>query len=160
VNSQRQQSYGKVLKASTIYTPEFFVNGKEWRRWQFGGLPAVSSQPVGELKVFLHDRQVTASFDSSREHSQSLQLHLVVLGMDLQSEITAGENAGVQARHQFTVLGHTRVVSSTSQWHSELPSIDKHDAQRLALVAWVSTSSSPAPLQATGGYLPKSLLVR
>ena len=65
-NTQRQQRYGKVLQSPTIYTPEFFVNGKEWRRGLFGRLPMVSSQEVGTLKVSLHESLVTASFDAVR----------------------------------------------------------------------------------------------
>lgn len=159
-NSRRQQIYGKVLQAPTIYTPEFFVNGKEWRGRQFGGLPQVTTRAVGVLKVSVKGVQVSASFDPPHKYDQALQLHLAVLGMDLQSDIAAGENAGRHAIHQFTVLGHTQTESPTLQWHSELPSIGEHVAPRLALVAWISHRYSPAPLQATGGYLPPSLALR
>jgi hypothetical protein len=154
-NSQRQQYYGKVRQARTIYTPEFFVNGREWRRGLFGHLPSVSTQSVGILKVLLRDTRLSAEFDSSRMETRTLQMEVAVLGMDLTSDIRAGENAGRRATHQFTVLGHKQVTSHTAQWQTTLPAIGDHVASRRALVVWVSAIGDPAPLQAAGGFIPQ-----
>ena len=156
-NTQRQQTYGKVLQARTIYTPEFFVNGKEWRHGLSSGLPGVSAQAVGVLRVSLRGRRIRASFVPTDRHTLAPQLHLAVLGMGLQREITAGENAGRHATHEFAVLAHTWVESPTQRWQTSLPDIGDHLASRLALVVWVSTRDNPAPVQATGGFLPPSL---
>lgn len=154
-NTQRQQRYGKALQSPTIYTPEFFVNGKEWRRGVFGRLPAVSTQEVGILRVVLSDSQLTARFNSSHAYTHSLQLHVAILGMELSSEIGAGENAGRHTTHQFVVLGQTQITSDKPLWQTSLPVISRVQPRQTALVVWVSESGAPAPLQATGGFIPK-----
>lgn len=153
-NTQRQQTYGKVLQARTIYTPEFFVNGKEWRRGFFGGSPSVTTNQVGILKVGLHDRQLTATFAPQHAYTSPLQLHVAILGMGLASDIGAGENAGRHTTHQFVVLSHTQVSSDKPQWHTTLPPIHDHQPKQTALVVWVSVAGNPAPLQAAGGVIP------
>ena len=154
-NTQRQQDYGKVRQARTIYTPEFFVNGREWRRGLFGHLPSVSPQQVGTLEVLLRDTQLNATFHSTHTQTRALQLDVAILGMDLVSDIRAGENAGRHVAHQFTVLGHKMVTSNTAQWQTSIPAIGDHAASQQALVVWVSTIGDPAPLQATGGFIPQ-----
>ena len=152
--SQRQHTYGKVLRASTIYTPEFFVNGKEWRRGFFGGLPKVTAATVGVLKVSVRDNQLMASFSPRQNDTSTLQLNVSLLGMSLASDIRAGENAGRRTTHQFVVLAHSQVTSDKLQWQTSLPQIHDQQPGRKALVVWVSEPGNPAPLQATGGFIP------
>ena len=154
-NSQRQRSYGKVLHSRTIYTPEFFVNGKEWRRGFFGGMPPAATRQVGVLQARLLDTRLTATFAPSDHNLKPRQLHVAVLGMGLVSNIRAGENVGRHTTHQFVVLAHTRVISDTLRWQTTLPRIHDQHANRKALVVWVSNSENPTPLQATGGFLPR-----
>jgi hypothetical protein len=154
-NSRRQRTYAQVLRARTVYTPEFFVNGKEWRRGFFGGMPPAATAQVGTLRVALHDNRLAATFAPQRGYTLPLQLHIAVLGMALPSDIRAGENAGRRTTHQFVVLAHTQVTSDKLQWQTSLPAIRKLlQPKRAALVVWVSKTDDPTPLQATGGFLP------
>lgn len=152
-NTRRQQTYGKVLHARTIYTPEFFVNGKEWRRGFFSNLP-ISSEKVGVLRVVRQDKQLNVSFEPERPMAAPLQLHVAVIGMGLKSDIGAGENAGRHTVHQFVVLAHKQLMNGKLQWQTSLPTATRLQPRRQGLVVWVSTPDSPAPLQATGGLLP------
>jgi len=152
-NSQRQQSYARVLRAGTVYTPEFFVNGKEWRRGFFGGKPPESTDQVGTLRVALHANRLSATFAPQHSYTLPLQLHIALLGMDLPSDIRAGENAGRHTTHQFVVLAHTQVTSDQLHWQTTLPQIGKLQSKRAALVVWVSAPNDPTPLQATGAYI-------
>ena len=49
--SERQRDYAKLWRSENIYTPEFVLNGQEWRNW-FGrrGAPS-SSANVGVLEI-------------------------------------------------------------------------------------------------------------
>lgn len=154
-NSQRQRTYGKVLQARAIYTPEFFVNGKEWRQGFFGGMPSATTNQVGVLNVVLKNNRLSATFQPRQRVTRSMQLHVAVLGMGMASNIRAGENAGRHTVHQFVVLAHSQVTSDKLQWQTRLPHIDMFKPRRKALVVWVSTSDNPAPLQATAGLLPQ-----
>ena len=151
--SQRQREYARVLHARTVYTPEFFVNGKEWRRSLFAGMPATSAEDAGVLKLNLQQTQLTASY-SAHANQGPLQLHLAILGMGLTSDIHAGENAGRHSVHEFVVLTHTQLVSENAHWQTTLPAVTDIKPARKALVAWVSAAGNPSPLQATGGFLP------
>lgn len=153
-NSRRQRRYGQVLGAATIYTPEFFVNGRVWRRGVFGGLPQAGDHKVGRLRAVLRGDSLVADFDGHGDHRQPLLLHIAVLGMDLRSDIAAGENAGRQLTHQFVVLGRNKQMSDSGHWQSDLPKLE-NAATRKALVLWVSEADDPRPIQATGGYLSR-----
>ncbi|MBI1424184.1 MAG: DUF1223 domain-containing protein [Gammaproteobacteria bacterium] len=152
--SQRQRDYARVLRARTVYTPEFFVNGKEWRRSLFAGMPAIPADETGVLKLSLQHTQLSASFVSAQGNPGPLQLHVALLGMGLTSEIRAGENAGRHSEHEFVVLAHAQINSENAHWQTSLPNVTDIRPTRRALVAWVSAPGNPAPLQATGGLLP------
>lgn len=154
-NTRRQQTYGKVLRARTIYTPEFFVNGQEWRAGFLQRPPSIKSKAVGTLKVVLNDEAITAEFTPQRRYQQPLELYAVVLGMDLKSDIRAGENAGRTTTHQFVVLGHAQLKNDKPQWQTTVPALIDVPASKKALVVWVSETGNPAPLQATGGYIAR-----
>jgi hypothetical protein len=151
--SQRQQRYASVLHARTVYTPEFFINGQEWRRGFFSGLPAAAKDQVGVLTATLNKGQLHARFTPTHKTVMPLQWHVAVLGMDLVSDIRAGENAGRHSTHQFVVLAHMQETSDTLQWQTALPHANQQ-AQRKAVVVWLSATDNPAPLQATGGFIP------
>jgi len=152
-NSRRQRRYGRILDAATIYTPEFFVNGMEWRHGVFGGLPGASDKQVGRLRALLRGDSLVVDFDEHGTPTQPLSLHIALLGMDLRSDIAAGENAGRHLTHQFVVLGRKQLASDSGHWHSTLPKL-QIAAVRKALVLWVSATNDPRPIQVTGGYLP------
>jgi len=151
-NSRRQRRYGRVLGTATIYTPEFFVNGREWRRGVLGGSPAASENEVGVLRAVLRGNSLVVDFGGHGKQAQPLRLHIAVLGMDLHSDIAAGENAGRRLIHQFVVLGRTQRTSNSGHWQGGLPKL-QHQAARKALVVWVSALDDPRPIQVTGGYL-------
>lgn len=149
----RQQTYGKVLQARTIYTPEFFVNGQEWRRGFSRRQPSPEGKTVGTLNVVLNGEKITAVFMPQQDFHKPLELHIAVLGMDLSSAIRAGENAGRSTVHQFVVLGHAHTANDKPQWQTSLPPLIDVPTGKKAVVVWVSEVDNPAPLQATGGYL-------
>ena len=89
--------------------------------------------------------------------NQSLVLNIAILGFDLTSNIIKGENSGRTLKHEFVVLGYRAVAMQPSKTGSNahdvaLPLISTQSAQ-IALATWINTPKSPAPLQATGGWL-------
>jgi hypothetical protein len=154
-NTRRQEQYERKKNIRLVYTPAFVVNGKEWRRGWFSRSPEGGGATVGTLRVALNGRRVNASFAPAQAVSTPLDLNLAILGMDLTSDIRDGENAGRHARHDFVVLAHKQLNSGSLRWLGELPPVPGElRAPRYALVAWVSRAGDPAPLQATGGFLP------
>ncbi|MCW9023237.1 MAG: DUF1223 domain-containing protein [Gammaproteobacteria bacterium] len=109
---------------------------------------------AGVLKVKLDGRQLTAEYDSNTTSENNMTLNIAILGMNLKSQITAGENEGRIARHEFVVVGFKSISSTTSQWKTTLPPLHYSHAMEYALAVWVNKSGDPSPLQALGGKLP------
>lgn len=154
-HARRQRAYARLHHAATIYTPAFFVNGESWRPGFLHQLPDPKSSPVGNLGVRVTGEKVTANFTGANFDPKRLKVHVAIAGLGLKTRIEAGENAGRSVQHDFVLLGQTALEpAGPGQWHGTLPGTNGFHADRLALVAWVSEPASPAPIQATGGYLP------
>lgn len=149
-HAQRQRNYASVLQQNTIYTPAFMVDGKFWRAGSFNALPTLPSQPGGILTMSVKQHTVSVEYQNKLAAAPHWVLNLAVVGSGLVSQITRGENAGSTAQHDFVVLSHQHYDYSRATWQvakPALPALAKQ-AQQLKLVAWVSTASNPAPLQA------------
>jgi len=151
----RQRQYARMHRASSVYTPAFFVNGQNWRPGLFSGKnPDKNTHPIGQLQVQLSKNSLTTTFKPVQDIPGKLELNLAVLGMGISTEIKAGENSGRLSRHEFVVLAHRRYESATPSWDTAWPNYNKAGARQLALVAWVSKPGDPTPIQAVGGYIP------
>lgn len=157
--SQRQRDYRQTGGLGSVYTPGVLVNGEEWRGWYRGrALPPASSEEVGRLTLNVEpDRHAVIEFSPVHDRSTAgLRANLAVLGIGIKSDIGAGENRGRSLEEDFIVLGHVATSSLTAQntWQLAWPSLKQNAAIRYAVVAWLSQDDDPAPLQATGGWLP------
>jgi len=151
----RQRQYARMHRASSVYTPAFFVNGQNWRPGLFSGkTPDRNTLPVGTLELQLLKDRIVSTFKPVKEFSGKLELNLAILGMGISSSIKAGENSGRQSRHDFVVLAHTQYPASTLNWDTAWPSYDQAGSAQLALVAWISKPGDPGPVQAVGGFIP------
>lgn len=151
--SERQRRYARVHRVNAVYTPAFFVNGRSWRPGPLGGDPRAGAAVVGKLAVAIEGNVVSATFRPESTDGGSLMLHVAVLGMQLSTQIRAGENAGRRSPHEFVVLAQNQIAGGNNRWRGTLPAIEADAAPRYAFVAWVSRADDPAPLQAVGGYL-------
>ena len=160
--SQRQRRYAHEYKERTVYTPGMRKAGEEWRSWRFLGKPETTDKgDVGKISITVNeDGSFRAKFVEKKTEAESklsaLQLNVAVLGVDLISEVTSGENHGKTLKHDFVVLGISSYASSDSiNWTGQLPE-PSVDAPRYAVAAWLTQGQSLEPIQATGGYLASS----
>ena len=158
--SDRQRRYARSKGLSTVYTPGFLLNGKEWR--SFFGLRYLSLKPdqdSGNLMVKVDKQNLQATYKSSGISISKPVLNVAILGFDLETQVKAGENRGKQLRHDFTVLGYKTIPMSPSEngyiSDAQLPDIST-DAPRLGIAVWVNEQGDQTPIQATGGYLGKN----
>jgi hypothetical protein len=155
--SQRQQSYARSGRTSSVYTPGFVLAGKEWRSWFFDPVLEIEAgEAVGQLSLELDGNRVSAVFEPATPPTRPLELHLAVLGFDLETAVEAGENHGKTLKHDFVVLGHSTVAMRRQQdlmsARAELPEA-RFESGREAIAAWVSAVGDPYPIQAVGGWL-------
>ena len=152
---QRQSRYAKLRRASTVYTPAFFVNGRNWRPGFFSSAIRESKDTPGNLKINVDakNKQLDAVYESTAKASQPLVLNIAILGMDLKTQILSGENEGRTANHEFVVVGFDYKASQNRQWSMPFPDLHYKDVNKYAIAAWVSAGDNPTPIQATGGLL-------
>ncbi len=147
----RQYRYSAAWKSSSVYTPAFVLNGREWRE---RSVPPASSETPGKLTLTLKtgDR-ATVNFQPTDPSGRSFAVHLARLGSDVKIDVKAGENSGRQLRHDFIVLGLNEAPLTKNEAALNVPSVPQ-SAARQAVVAWITEAGGTEPLQAVGGWLP------
>ena len=154
--SNRQRRYAREGGVNTVYTPGMFRAGQEWRGWYRGQRPGADTAPAGALNVEISDDRVSVAYQAENAADEKLVVHVAILGMDLESQVSAGENNGRTLRHDFVVLGlaSTPLSSAGNRYSAqlELPGATS-PASRHAVAAWISTADRQAPIQAVGGFL-------
>jgi hypothetical protein len=150
-HGERQRNYARAGRTATVYTPGFFANGREWRGWTFGLDPRRSDRQPGDLVATVDNRHIDARFPGK---DKPLELHVALLGFGIETAVARGENRGRKLAQEFVVLAHTVHVSENGEWHVDLPSAPPGQVQGYGIALWISEPDNPAPLQATGGWLP------
>jgi len=69
--------------------------------------------------------------------------------------VERGENRNRILGQDFVVLAHAIHTSPTGRWDVTVPESAHTGASRYGIAVWVSEPGNPAPLQATGGWLPQ-----
>jgi len=149
-NEARQRLHHKKGNFSAVYTPGVVNAGKEWRRWHVKQ-PQASSKNVGKLTLNLNNQELTAAFDGKKGR---LILNVALMGMDIETQVRAGENHGKILKHDFVALKHLTFVSSDNSWDVKLSQDflqSKH--KNVGLVAWIEEQNNPTPIQAVGTLL-------
>lgn len=150
--SNRQRSYKKMGATRSVYTPGFFLQGKEWRGFFGSQKLLLPETPARVLSANVAEGRLKAFFDRGiRQTSGELTLNVAVLGMGLSTQINAGENKRRTLMENFVVLSYKTYDSPTGEWDVV---IEKPTATTdLAMAIWVTNKGELSPLQATGGEI-------
>lgn len=152
----RQRRYAAEGGVRVVYTPGLFRNGHEWRGWQKNKAIAGEDGEAGELSLLIGGADIAARFDAPHNHHGKLTLHIAVLGMNLETKVSAGENSGKTLQHDFVALSVVSVQldkkGSSYSVITRLPAISPAPLEQ-AIVAWVSEGDRQAPIQSVGGFL-------
>lgn len=151
--SSRQREYSREWKTRSIYTPEFVLNGREWRLGE--SIPTGNKIGILKLRVGKEGR-INASFSPSNKSTGRYSLCVVPLACGVSQDIPRGENAGRTLHHDFvalTLLQSPLVEDSdgTLAAHLNLPT--EIVARMNAVAAWITSENSPLPLQSVGGWV-------
>ncbi len=106
--SARQRWMAGVNRARTLYTPQFLLDGRDWRPLRTA-LPEAGSggKAAGELRLALgaaggERLQVSGEARLDRR-VEGVQVFLALYENNLTSRVATGENAGRKLRHDFVV---------------------------------------------------------
>jgi hypothetical protein len=151
--SSRQRLHRKQGNVKVVYTPGFFLNGKEWKG-RFGrNTPTLGNETVGNLQAILSGNTLKVHYDSAKPISKAT-LNVGVLGFGYQTPIKSGENSNRVLNEDFVLLSHTQHLSSNQTWEISLPDKIAPMAKKYGLAIWVNQGTDLKPLQTTGGWLP------
>ena len=157
--SERQRAYAQSWRSESVYTPEFVLNGKEWRNWLAGkngpksngdraGILTVSSSGTNRWQV---------SFAPEKIANTPYEIHAAMLGGGIISDVKAGENRGRRLNHDFVGMNHLQIGMTTSNGVANgkfiLDTSRINPAKTIALVVWVTSAGQLESLQATGGWI-------
>jgi hypothetical protein len=146
----RQQAYAGQWGADTVYTPEFVLDGRIWRKPGGQSAPAASGEKAGVLSVERGDDGVCqVRFGTGSD----LEVHVALLGGGISTAVRAGENAGRTLRHDFVVLQLATAQLASGRAEISLPEAAVPGVTVRALAVWVTRRGELAPRQATGGWL-------
>jgi len=153
---QRQRVYEDEGSVNAIYTPGMMLDGREWRGWAHGEFPQSGDMVAGNLTLFIRKEEIQVTYLPQKPGFDRLSVHVAILGFDLKSKVTRGENRGRELLNDFIVLQLAEAPLSfqTGHFTAVLPSFTTGPVNtNLAIVAWIEEPSNQVPLQAVGGWL-------
>ena len=111
---------------------------------------------MGDLQVSIEDDVAKVIFKPTEKQSNKLRINFSVVGFDLTSDVSRGENSGKILTHNFVNLARVRELSSIKngeyQWEIKIPSKLKATAKKLGYAVWVSGMKALQPIQSTGAW--------
>jgi hypothetical protein len=153
--SDRQRAYATAWHTGNIYTPEFLLNGKEWKPDSLE-IPQ-SGKSVGSLKATLRDDgNVEILFKPTTQSSSSYEVEVALLSCGISNAVARGENSGRTLHHDFVVrlLLNSELVPSEAGIYKAVVMISTSTSTPAKAIAiWVRAEKSLEPIQAIGGWL-------
>lgn len=147
--SQRQRIYQSYGAATSVYTPGFFVDGKEWQGYFYRqDLPQASEKSADKLTLTRNG----SLFDLTYKGEGKYSAHLALLAMDETTQVRSGENRGKSLKHDFIVL-EKQQMTSQNNWQFNLSSIPENAD---AVAVWLTRVDGFKPVQTVAGFLEKN----
>ena len=161
-HTARQHAHVNALGGARVYTPEFFINGKEWKGFfTRRDVPESKAKQVGILKAVQGvDASWRVTFKPTDKTVSDWTIYAAQLGTDLKSAVTSGENRGRELHHDFTVLSlkQSGMKKESGEFVAKirLASDAGGSQSKPAIAVWVSATGSLTPTQALGGWISKN----
>lgn len=157
----RQKAYARTYERPSVYTPNFVVAGKEWRRWANKPFPETAlTQFPGTLKATIYsNHQVKVKFWPADQSIKQWKIEGTLLENGIQSKVKSGENNGRTLNHEFVAVNLQRRLAilkndsaETTLDFSSFKEVQNAKGPK-AIALWVIPRGSLMPIQAVGGFL-------
>ncbi|MDB5799792.1 MAG: hypothetical protein JWL63_731 [Rhodocyclales bacterium] len=154
---QRQREAVRQGRSSAVYTPQVFLNGRDFRDWNLGGLDRalarLARQPAkATLTLDVNTAAHATQAFLSGSAPAGARVVLVRYESGLSSDVKAGENSGERLAHDNVVRDWIELgqVAKDGKVSFSKTLQDRRDIQttRSGLAAFVQDSSSGEILQA------------
>lgn len=146
LHTDRQRYLSKLASSNSIYTPEFFMSGQEFRPWRADlrkSVESINQQPA-QASIHIRLDKISAgqaAFQIDTNTSQAGLLNYLVVEQALTSRVKAGENSGETLQHDAVVrewgvpVSLTPNVASKNNLQLTIPA--NSIAKNLSVVAFV-----------------------
>ena len=147
--SQKQRLYKAYGVVSSVYTPGFVVDGKEWRgyfNWLDRTLPSMQQTDKPALSLNRSDNTFKVNYEGDGDYIA----HIVLLAMNQVTQVKAGENRGRELEHDFVVV-YNGFQRGESSWEFDIdfsPLVVQPDA----VAVWLTKPNSYQPEQTVAGW--------
>lgn len=151
----RQYGYQAWHKMRSVYTPGFFVDGKEWPGFfQQAALPEAQASQVS----------LAATWDAGLVEVEptgmttSAKVFVALLGSNLRTSIKRGENEGRRLESHFVVMSLKTEDYIPDQTIPTRFIFDRPaglpEKTKFAFATWLTSMDSPLPIVSAGQWLP------
>ncbi|MCP4969579.1 MAG: DUF1223 domain-containing protein [Arcobacter sp.] len=153
----RQRYYAiKIWKNKSIYTPQFVVDAKEYRKWFTNqDIPKFTKEYGGNLVFTINNSNLKVDYFNKNIKNKKVYLNIALLGFDYKINIKSGENKRRVLEHDFVVLDHIQKfaeIKNNRLIYNMNYIMNKDKKRKYALVAWINSYDTKI-LQASGGYI-------
>jgi len=153
----RQRKLAKMNNSREVYTPQFIMNGKDFRRNgsfdnEIVRINSIAAEYQLELSASLNTDAIDVVLDArvSIDNNDKAAAFIVLYEHGLSSEVSDGENEGKQLRHDYVVrelkgpylIKHDQSVFKASFAHSD------YKIENSGIVAFIQKPKSSEVLQA------------
>jgi hypothetical protein len=151
VFTARQYAYSSLWRSESVYTPEFVVDGAEWRPRSSERNPTFDKKNHAPILTATcsGDKICRVSFTAAGDY----EAHVALLGGGIVSRIKAGENDGRTLNHEFVVFAFKTEPLRNGEAELQLPGEAPAGVTRRSLAVWITRRGELSPIQATGGWL-------
>lgn len=158
--TQRQRDFARRTDSPTVYTPEFVLNGREYRRWSknnFADELARLGRTAARADIALTLKHAGPALDVTaeatlRDANVAAAMYLALYENGLRTRVLAGENRGRELNHQFVVrrlIGPIAFdATGKARARESIRAAADWKTANLGVAAFVQESSGTAILQA------------
>jgi len=157
--SARQRDLVRGAGGRTVYTPQFMLNGRDFRGMRGDtltrGVDDINRKPAGaDIKLTLKQiakDSIEIAVSAMPKTTGNAVLYVALYQNDLSSEVRAGENSGVRLHHDYVVRewrGPIKLSANTANaWQQVMTVKPDWIAAKMGVVAFVQDQSSGDVLQ-------------
>jgi hypothetical protein len=154
--TSRQYRYAVSWGMTSVYTPGYVLDGREWRGADVSRLPAAGG-PAGTLTATWRETgEVQILFSPSAKSAAHWQANAALLAFGVGADVKGGENAGRKLVHDFVALAAEQAPMTDEAQGARatinLPAARAKHGQS-ALAVWVVEAGKVEPVQAAGANL-------
>lgn len=147
--TKRQRDYNDILGAG-VYTPQFVLNGKDWRSWRSGSESYILPGPkVGKIKGKFNKTSGQLNFEFSSKTNQAVCLMAGQVN-NQKTKVKSGENVGRSLTHEFATIDYQRKPAKIENGKIKCQFKIRDSAKINNIAVWIAKTRNQGLIQATG----------